>query len=128
LAAEGEPPRKITPAERHARIKRQVALCRAAGMSDEAIAGVMQVSVEDLRVAFQRELKFGREIVCAEELTRLDAASAAGNVPAAKALLATAGGTDKEISDRRNGDATRSETEAVNRAALRILNGGKNGS
>ena len=123
LVAPGETAQKLTPAQRHEALKRQVSLCVAAKMSEEAIAEICQVSVSDLQTAFPRELKFGSEIVRAGELARLDVASAGGSVPAAKALLATANG---ELPDIEKGGKKPSGHQAtVHRLALQTLQGGK---
>lgn len=115
----------MSPAERHAALKRQVALCRAADMADDAIAEIMQIPVDQLIAAYPRELKFGREIVKAEELRRLDVASGNGSVPAAKALLAVTGNGDQPQGGRKVDDSAGKENNRSNVLALRLLSGGK---
>lgn len=118
---EGAP--KMTQAQRHSALKRHIALCKSAGMNDEAIAEVIQIPLEQLRAAFPRELKFGRDIVLAEELARLDAASASGSVTASKAILAAANGENPEI--EKGGKRPSGHQATVHRLALQSLQGGK---
>lgn len=82
---------KLTPAQRHAALKRQVAICVSDGMPPEKIAVIMGMTIDQLRGAFSRELEHGRELTRAAELFRLDAASAEGKVAASKIILQTAG-------------------------------------
>ena len=114
---------KPTPAQRMQALKRQVALCVADGMSEDSIAAVMEMAVDKLKAVFGHELAHGREIVRADELRRLDAASAAGSVPASKALLAAANGSP-ETEDIPT--ASKNTNDKVTRLALRVMNGGKN--
>jgi hypothetical protein len=113
------PGKRPTPAQRMQALKRQVALYVADGMVESSIAAVMEMPVEKLRAVFRRELLHGREIVRANELRNLDAASAAGSVPASKALLAAANGDPNIPARKEKGVA------GLNEAALRIINGGK---
>ena len=87
--------KKPTAAQRHQAMKRQVALCVHDGMDEASIAAVLDLTVEKLRALFARELRHGRDLVRAEELMRLDAASADGNVAASKAILSPPGATGK---------------------------------
>ncbi len=113
---------KPTPAQKMAIMRRQVALCIADGMNADKIAAIMGLPLAKLRAVFAHELEHGREIIRAEELLRLDSASADGKVSASRIILETAGG------DRPSGtkaDEDNSENAKITRMALKVLNGGK---
>ncbi len=112
---------KLTATDRVRILKRQVALCVADGMTAETIAAVMKLPIEKLRAVFAHELEHGREIVRADELLRLDAASQGGKVAASKAILANAG---KATAPGKTPKPNETDGEKVTRLALRVLNGG----
>jgi hypothetical protein len=109
---------KLTPRQRQALLRRQVALMRADSMSDDAIAAVIAIPVDQLRAVFGRELAHGREIIRSEVLARLDQQSESGNVSAGKALLAAADGEPTTAHGEHAPDS-------VAARALRIIDGGK---
>jgi hypothetical protein len=97
-----------------------VALLTASGMTVAQVAVVVELPVDDLRQRFPRELSHGREIVTAEEMMRLDAASAKGKVAASKLILERIHGTGQPELPAKD-DAG----DKLTKSALRILNGGK---
>jgi hypothetical protein len=115
------PGKRLTPAQRMQALKRQVALYVADGMAEPSIAAIMEIPLDKLKAVFGRELLHGREIVRANQLLNLDEASAAGSVPASKALLAAANGDPDPSTQKKKGPS------GLNEAALRIINGGKRG-
>lgn len=112
---------KLSAADRMRVLKRQVALCVADGMPAEKIAAVMGLPIEKLRAVFAHELEHGREIVRADELLRLDAASEGGKVAASKIILANAG---KATAPGETPKPNETDGGKVTRLALRVLNGG----
>ena len=76
-------PKPLVPSstDRHS-----VMLAVAAGMSLELIADALEISRRTLCRTFGRELAIGRAKKMLENITRLDAAAAAGNIGAAKYL------------------------------------------
>ncbi len=112
---------KLTAADRMRVMRRQIALCVADGMTAEKIAAVMGLPNEKLRAVFAHELEHGREIVRADELLRLDAASEGGKVAASKIILANAG---KATAPGETPKPNETDGEKVTRLAFRVLNGG----
>ncbi len=112
--------RTLTPAQKHAALKRQVALCVADNMEADEIAAVLEIPADRLRALFSRELRHGRAIIRAEMLARLEAQSAEGNVAAGKAVLAAAdgeGAPGKTVDGHAPG--------SVAERALRLIEGGR---
>ncbi len=65
-------------------------------MDEEKIAAIIGTSINKLRAAFAHELEHGR-VIRADELLRLDAASADGKVAASKIILSNAGNGGEKI-------------------------------
>ena len=82
--------------------RQNVMLAIAAGMSLETIANAMEVSRRTLCRSFARELAIGRSKKTLENIRRLDAAAASGNVSAMKflhTLMMGHGGSDEAIEE-----------------------------
>jgi hypothetical protein len=123
LTAEvSEQTKKPTGAQRMQAMKRQVVLMVADQMSPETIAAVMEMALDKLTALFGHELKHGRAIVRAEELMRLDSASAEGKVSASKIILQTAA-ADRPAAP--NTAIDKNDNAKITRMALSVLNGGK---
>lgn len=113
---------KPTQSQRDALIRRQIILCVADGMTPEKIAAVLGYQIEKLQAVYAHELEHGRAIVRAEELMRLDAASAEGKVAASKILMQTSS-TEPPPPGRKPKDGP--ITDDIAGRALRLLQGGK---
>lgn len=73
-----------------AAMRRDVALMKADGWSDERVAAQLGISRTTLLKHFAHELEFGADKVRREQLVNLARASKKGNVAASKAILARA--------------------------------------
>lgn len=119
--------KKQTPAQRMQLLQRQVVLLVAAGRPPETIAAVMDMPLDRLRSVFAHQLEYGRDIVLAEELMRLDAQSAGGKTAATKLMIATSGTPEDSSASRIEDDAAKTNHANIIDLALKRLNGGKNG-
>jgi hypothetical protein len=116
----------LTPAQRTALLRRQIALLVADGMTEAKISAVMAIPVDRLKACFAHELTNGREIVRAEALLQLDAAGASGSVTAAKAILERAGaGKDTSAKPTPGANAGHDQGKIV-QLALERMNRGRN--
>lgn len=113
----------MTRAQRHALLQRQVVLMVADDYPAEVIAEVMQIPLDRLKAMFARQLKYGKAIVRAEELLRLDAQSESGKTAATKRLLETAAGAAKELGVK--SDKAKVDQATIVATALTLIPGGR---
>lgn len=126
LTPEGEAQTEnLTPMQRHRLMQRQVALCVADEMDEGVIAEVLGISIDRLKALYPRELRYGREIIRADELMRLDAASAGGSVPASKAILVTSSGQRTAPKKTPADERTRNGSQNVTNLAIKLMQGGR---
>jgi hypothetical protein len=116
--------KKPTAAQRMQILQRQVVLMVADDQSPETIAAVMQIPVDRLKVVFAHQLEFGKAIVRAEELLRLDAQSESGKTAATKLMLETASGAQKPAANTQAEKAKANQKTIVD-GALKLISGGR---